>query len=185
MVSVGGRIVAARWQVGRGRLFWSGANLLAHAAHATSVETDYLASQWSWLLGAAAQAPGQLTLTPDWRGNDEVVLPLRPASSPAWVLFKESSLPGWSATLETPSGSQALTISSGELDYMLLRLDRVPAGSRLVFRFGPTWRVHLWWALSATAALLAGAWLLRPRLFTAPAGAVGARITRGWTSEDG
>ncbi|MDQ6742218.1 MAG: hypothetical protein M3Z97_04825 [Candidatus Dormibacteraeota bacterium] len=185
VVSVGGHIVAARWQVGRGRLFWSGANLLAHAAHATSVETDYLASQWRWLLGAAARGLGQLTLTPDWRGNDEVVLPLRPASSPAWVLFKESSLPGWSATLETPSGSQALRISSGELDYMLLRLDRVPAGSRLVLRFGPTWRVHLWWALSATAALLAGAWLLRLRLFTAPAGAVGARITRGRTSEDG
>ena len=185
VVSVGGRVVAARWRMGRGRLFWSGANLLAHAAHATSAETDYLASQWRWLLAAAGPAPAQIALTPVWHGDDEVVLPLRPASNPAWVLFKESSLPGWAATLETPSGSEALSISSGELDYMLLRLDSVPAGSRLVLRFGPTWRVYVWWALSATAALLAGAWLVRPRLLTAPAAALGARLTQGWASEDG
>jgi hypothetical protein len=188
VVSVGGRVVAARWQLGRGRLFWSGANLLAHAQQATSPESDYLASQWRWLLAAGGPVPAQAALSPVWRGDDEVVLPLRPASSPTWVLFKDSALPGWSASLETPSGTESLSLATGELDYMLVRLDHVPAGSRLVLHFGPTWRLYLSWALSAAGALLGCAWLVRPRLLSAPLGALaalGTRITRGWSSEDG
>jgi len=68
---------------------------------------------------------------------------------------------------------------------VLVRLDRVPEGSRLVLRFGPTWRVQLWWALSAVGGVLCGAWLLRPRLLTSPTAALRTRITRGWSSEDG
>jgi hypothetical protein len=193
VVSVGGRVVAARWRLGGGRLFWSGANLLAHAEQASSGQSEqtgsgesaYLASQWRWLLGAAGPASGAAALTPIWQGDDEVTLPLRAASTPAWVLFKASSLPGWSATLETPSGTEAVGLTTGELDYMLVRLDRVPEGSRLVLRFGPTWRVQLWWALSAVGGVLCGAWLLRPRLLTSPAATLRTRITRGWSSEDG
>jgi len=193
VVSVGGRVVAARWRLGRGRLFWSGANLLAHAQQATpghgaqpsSGESAYLASQWRWLLDAAGPAPGAGALTPVWQGDDQVTMPLQPASGPAWVLFKSSSLPGWSATLETPSGARAVELTTGELDYVLVRLDRVPAGSRLVFRFGPTWRVHLWWALSVIGGVLCGAWLLRPQLLASRTAALRTRVTRGWSSEDG
>jgi hypothetical protein len=101
------------------------------------------------------------------------------------VLFKTSALPGWSATLETPSGAQAVGLTTGELDYMLVRLDRIPQGSRLVLRFGPTWRVHLWWALSAIGGMLCGVWLVRPGILATPAAALRSRITRGWWTEDG
>ena len=112
-------------------------------------------------------------------------LPLLPSAGPSWVLFKESFLPGWSATLETPFETHEVAIVGGELDFMMLRLDSVPAGSRLLLAFGPTSRVYLSWALSAAGALLACAWLLRPRPFAALAGAAWALVSRGWTSEDG
>jgi hypothetical protein len=139
-------------------------------AQTSSGESAYLASQWRWLLGTAGPASGATALSPVWQGGDQVMMPLQPASTPAWVLFKASSLPGWSATLETPSGAQPVGLTTGELDYMLVRLDRIPEGSRLVLRFGPTWRVQLWWALSAVGGLLCGAWLLRPRVLTSPGG---------------
>src|SRR2546429_5060099 len=77
------------------------------------------------------------------------------------------------------------------MDFMLVRLDGVPAGAELVFRYGPTWRVRAWWALSLlTLAGLLG-WGVRPAPFEradplgGPARVGAPPPLRGWGGRPG
>ena len=174
VVSVAGRVVVARWTHGSGRVVWSGMNLMAHArSNPASDETQFLANQWSWLLAEPADPP-QVQIAPRWVADDTAELPVSPSSGPVDVLFKESIAPGWSAQLMWPGGAQQVHIASAELDYMLVHLDAVPAGARLVFSYGPTARTMAWWTVSLATAALLLLWLVRPQL----AGAAKRRM--GW-----
>ena len=97
VVSVGGRVVAARWQVGRGRVVWSGMNLIAHDAGAQSTFEDrFVAGQLQWLVGdRSAQAAPSVA----WASDDVARVALSPAPGSVWVMLKESFAPGWSAEL--------------------------------------------------------------------------------------
>jgi hypothetical protein len=166
LVTVGNRVVVARWKRGKGEVVWSGMNLLAHEASAGSTSEDaFVTTQFSWLL--PRQAP-QIDITPSWQGNDEAVLPLPASTEPSLVLFKESLFPGWSARLETAGTSRSVSILDSEMDFMLVRLDSVPVGSRLVFTYGPTPRLEAWWALSALDLAILVLWLIRPDLVRRP-----------------
>jgi len=167
LVSVGGKTVAARWSRGKGTVVWSGMNLIFHAAAAQSPsESRLLATQLAWL-NPSGDAP-QRNLTPRWTGQGQAVVDLQAPAGPTLVLFKESAFPGWSVELQTPSGTRSLGFDSSEMDYMLVRLDSVPAGSRLVFTFGPTLRIYVWWAISALTLAGILAWALRPGLLEVP-----------------
>jgi len=167
LVQVGGRVVVARWEVGRGRVVWSGMNLVAHVGVAKSPDEDaFLARQFAWLLGAStSEAEPASSIAPQWSGNDEATLALEATPSPTAVLFKESMAPGWSAELVWPGGTRPATIEPSEMDFMLVRLDSIPDGARLVFRYGPTLRIEVYWAVSALVALAILAWLGRPGPF--------------------
>jgi hypothetical protein len=174
LVSVGGKTIAARWLRGRGSVVWSGMNLIFHAAFRQSPsENQFLATQLAWLNPAGG--PPQQNLTPTWTGQAQAVVDLQPAAGPSLVLFKESALPGWTVNLQTPSGARSLDFESSEMDYVLVRLDSVPAGSRLVFTFGPTPRIYAWWAISILTLAGVFAWALRPALVQAPLRAVNRR----------
>jgi hypothetical protein len=171
LVTVGGRVVVAREQVGRGRVVWSGMNLIAHAAGAgSSAEDSFVAGLFSWLLGDATSG-AQTDLGVTWLSDDQSRLDLTSRSGPSWVLFKESSAPGWSARLQWPdspgisSGSRSVPILDGELDFMLVRLDSVPPGAQLVFTYGPTLGVYGSWALSALSLAALMTWVVRPNLY--------------------
>jgi hypothetical protein len=182
LVSVGDRVVVARWELGRGRVFWSGMNLIAHAAGADSpTENQFTAEAFAWLLhGGAAQIDSAVT----WIGDDQARLGLSPSTGPAWVLFKESFAPGWSAELQWPdspgvhSGTRSIPLVAGEADFLLARLDSVPPGSTLVFTYGPTAFEEASWVLSL--ATLAGliVWLVRPELIRRPVGVVFGGLSR-------
>ena len=164
LVTVGGRVVAARWSVGRGRVVWSGMNLIAHSEVSKSADEDaFVASQFAWLFQSSAEfaAPAS-ALEPTWVGDDEAHLALEPAAGPTAVLFKESVAPGWSAELRWPGGVRSVNIEPSEMDFMLVRLESVPSGSTLVFHYGPAPRVYLWWSISGLALLLAVLWALAP-----------------------
>jgi hypothetical protein len=171
LVTVGGRVVVARQEVGRGRVVWSGMNLIAHAARAGSpAEDSFVAGLFSWLLaGDSSGLQSDVGVT--WLNDDQARLDLATRSGPTWVLFKESSAPGWSARLQWPdsagvsSGSRDVPILDGELDFMLVRLDSVPPGAQLVFIYGPTLGVYGAWALSALSLVVLMAWVIRPRVF--------------------
>lgn len=160
VVAVGGQVVAARWRVGGGRVFWSGGGLLAHATgDGSAAEAAYLAEQWRWLLQPAA-APDERAVA--WSGTDRLTVGLDAAPGPTWVLVKESMVPGWSAELVTPSGVRPVEIRSGEMDFVLVHLSSVPPGSRLVLTYGPTATIGIAWAVSL--ASLAGllSWIAFP-----------------------
>jgi hypothetical protein len=184
VVRVGSRVVAAGWTRGRGRLFWSGMNLAAHAvAKSSAAEVQFLADRFAWALGLGPASPatdpaasGQARLTPDWPSDERAVLSLQPASGPTWVLFRESDFPEWSATVIDASGRrQAVAIVPSEMDYMLVRLDHVGAGSTLEFDYSPSIWVWASWAVSAGVALLLALWCVRPGLFTAAESALSHR----------
>ena len=179
LVQAGGRVAVARWELGRGRVLWSGMNLIAHSEASKSADEDaFLARQFAWLLGPSSTEFGASAsaVTPQWTGNDEAILPLTASASPAGVLFKESEAPGWSAELTWPGGSRSVGIESAEMDFMLVRLDSIPPGAQLVFRYGPTVRIHVYWTISALVALALLSWLFRPTLYGLAMGWAGPRL---------
>jgi hypothetical protein len=177
LVRVGDRVVAARWDVGRGRVLWTGMNLMAHDAGSASVDEDqFLATQFAWLF--AANAGPQVAIQPTWNGGDQVTLTLQPSTAPSLVLLKESFFPGWSARLVTPSGSSSVDLVGSEMDFMLARLGSVPPGSSLVLTYGPTVFEQASWLVSL--ATLAGliVWLVRPELIRRPVELVFSGLSR-------
>ena len=166
LVKVGDRVVVARWQLGKGRVVWSGMNLLAHDASSGSTDEDqFVTSQLAWLFAPADGPEVQVSLPPTWTGANEVILALQESNTPSLVLLKESLFPGWSARLVTPYGTQSVRLVGGEMDFMVAMLGPVPAGSRLVFTYGPTaLEVASWWlSLAVLAALIL--WIVRPVLY--------------------
>jgi hypothetical protein len=184
LVSVGGRVVVARAELGRGRVVWSGMNLIAHDAGAGSTTEDrFVADLFRWLLGGpTGQVAAQSDQALGWLDGDRAQLELAAAQGPTWVLFKESFAPGWSAELRWPSspgvaaGALEVPITDGELDMMLVRLDSVPPGAQLMFTYGPTASVYGAWVLSGASLLGLFVWVIRPRWF----GHVGSLVGRAW-----
>jgi hypothetical protein len=169
VVTVGGRVVVARATLGLGRVLWSGMNLLAHATDTGSAsEEAMIRAQFDWLLPASAPSASGASpaaaanIAPVWSGNESVTIPLAAASQPTLVLFKESMFPGWSAELVSGGSRQPVAIVDSEYDYMLVRLDSVPAGSSLEFHYSPPWSEVAMWAASAVSLVLILVWLLRP-----------------------
>jgi hypothetical protein len=163
LVRVGGRVVAARWDVGKGRVLWSGMNLMAHDATSGSPREDiFLADQLAWVFAQGSGRSPQISIQPTWTGSDRASLALAPSAGPSLVLFKESLFPGWSATLVTPNGSSTVDLVGSEMDFMLADLATVPSGSQLVFTYGPTTAVYLSWAVSAISLVAMLTWMLRP-----------------------
>ena len=195
LVRVGDRVVAARWDVGKGRVVWSGMNLMAHDATSGSVDEDrFLADQLGWLFTPAAGSSPQVAIQPSWTGSDRVSLALEPSASPSLVLFKESLFPGWTARLVTPNGSSNVDLVGSEMDFMLADLGSVPPGSALVFTYGPTPAVYLSWAVSAVSFVAMLIWMLRPRWWRRVwgpgarwlVGTRGRATSRfGWNEDDG
>jgi hypothetical protein len=188
LVRVGDRVVAARWEAGRGRVMWSGMNLMAHDATSGSADEDrFLAAQFAWLFEPAASAGPQVPIQPEWNGSDQVTLALQPSTGPTLILLKESLFPGWSARLVTQSGSTDVDLVGSEMDFMLAKVGSVPPGSTLVFTFGPTIGVYVSWAI-ATATLGAMlTWLVRPRWFLRLNQGIRERVSArfGWSEEEG
>jgi len=193
LVRVGDRVVAARWDVGRGRVLWSGMNLMAHDATSGSADEDrFLADQLGWLFSPAGAASSQVSLQPSWNGSDQASLALEPSAGPSLVLFKESLFPGWTARLITPSGSSRVDLVGSEMDFMLANLGSVPPGSTLVFTYGPTTAVYLSWALSVLTLVMMSTWALRPRWFgrmSSPGASllagIRARARFDWNEDEG
>ena len=200
LVTVGGRVVVAREQLGRGRVFWSGMNLIAHSGSAGSATEDqFTAAAFAWLLHAGEGA-AQFDSGVKWTADDQARLQLSPSSSQTWVLFKESFAPGWSAELQWPNspgvsaGGRAIPVLDGEADFMLVRLDSIPPGAQLVFTYGPTNVVYLSWAFSSITMAALLLWLIWPRCLrrlTNPASRllVGvrdrARARSRWSEDEG
>jgi hypothetical protein len=170
LVSVGGRVVVARQSLGRGRVIWSGMNLIAHASGAGSAAEDqFTTDAFAWLLHAGEQGSTQSDSMLKWVTDDQARVSLSPSTGPTWVLFKESFAPGWSASLEWPgspgisAGTASVHLLDGEADLILARLDSVPPGAQLVFSYGPTVGVYASWAVSALSLVIMLIWVLRPQ----------------------
>ncbi|HKW59577.1 MAG TPA: hypothetical protein VJR46_07465 [Candidatus Dormibacteraeota bacterium] len=194
MVTVGGRIVVASRRLDRGRIVWSGMNLVAHDAGAGSTTEDaYVASLFAWLAGASG---GQNGVSMTWTSDDALRLRLNRTSAPAWLMVKESFAPGWSAELgrEGSSATTSVPLLDGGLDFIVVRLDGAPAGGTLDLRYGPTAGTYAAWAVSAACLLLMAVWVVRPRWFSLVPSAAGRRLASlrrimarrfRWAEEDG
>ena len=185
LVTVGGRVVVARQELGRGRVLWSGMNLVAHASAAGSATEDqFTAEAFAWLLHQSQQGPAQSDAPISWVTDDQARITLSPSTVPTWVLFKESFAPGWSAELNWPdspgvaAGARTVHVLDGEADLILVRLDSVPPGAHLLFNYGPTIGVYLSWALSTVSLVAMLIWMIRPRLFRRFSGP-SVRLLRG------
>ncbi len=176
LVRSGGSVLAASWQLGRGRVLWSGMNLLAHDAGSGSTDEDqFVTQQLAWLFDDP-QAGAQAAMAPDWTGSGIARLPLQATVGRTLVLFKESLFPGWSARLETPGGSTPVSLVGSEMDFMLASLDSVPPGSTLVFTYGPTVPEQLSWVGSAATLGMLVLWAVRPEVLGRRRRWLGSRI---------
>lgn len=185
LVQVGGRVVVARRSLGRGRVVWSGMNLIAHAeATKSDDELAFLARQFAWLLEppAGAAASTASPVSPRWVSDDEAHIQLSASPAPTAVLFKESMAPGWSAEMRWPGGSSAVTIEPAEMDFMLVRLPSVPAGAELVFHYGPSLRMNGYWVASALTVLVLLVWLGWPRPFVLASVWAGRRLRDAYSA---
>jgi hypothetical protein len=190
VVMVGDRVAVARTTFGSGRVLWSGMNILAHAtASGSASEDEMIRDQFDWLLPPSAApsseaAPSEASsLTPVWSGNEAVTIPLSASIGPALVLFKESEFPGWSADLVAADGSrQPVVIVDSEYDYMLIRLDSIPTGSRLEFAYRPPASEVAAWVASAITLILILVWLARPGAAGTVRGKAGGAVGRAWRS---
>jgi hypothetical protein len=179
LVKVGDRVVVARWQLGAGRVVWSGMNLLAHDASSGSNDEDqFVSAQLSWLFAPAGGAGAQVAIPPIWDGGEHLSLALNESSGPSLVLLKESLFPGWSARLVTPSGSEPVGLVGSEMDFMLATLGPVPAGSKLVFTYGPTPTEVVSWFLAGAFLIALLLWVIRPAVYARGARAAGAARRR-------
>ncbi len=185
LVSVGGRVVVASEQLGRGRVVWSGMNLIAHDAAAQSATEDaFVTGLFAWLFSPTT-APGDAALT--WTSDETAQVQLAAARGATWVMLKESYAPGWSAELTWPGGSRSVPLLDGELDFLVARLDSVPAGSTLTFTYGPTLVGVAGSVVSALGLLLMVIWVVRPRWLVLGAGPLrrlGGAFTRRIVASD-
>jgi len=188
VVTVGGRIVVARTTFGSGRVVWSGMNLLAHATSNVSASEDAMISdQLDWMLpssstsASGASPAAAASLSPVWSGNETATIPLLASTQATLVLFKESEFPGWSAAVVTADGSrQPVDIVDSEYDYMLVRLDSLPNGSRLELTYRPPWSEIAAWVASAVSLVLILVWLARPGAANVLLGGVRGVLSRPW-----
>ena len=188
LVRSGDTILAARWQLGRGRVVWSGMNLIAHdASSGSSDEDQFVASQLAWLYPTSG---AQAAITPQWTGDGQATLQLNQSDQRTLVLFKESLFPGWSARLVTPGGSRPVRLDGSEMDFMLATLDSVPAGSKLVFSYGPTVFEEATWVLSVLWLIALALWLVKPGVYRGglqrvgtAVGRAGRRVAGTWDEE--
>lgn len=164
LVEVGGRVVVASWAVGKGQVLWSGMNLMSHSASSGSAdELHFVTSQLASLFAADAKVTGEQTpIDPVWHGDNQATLALQASAQPSLVLFKESLFPGWSARLVTPTGAQSIDLLGSEMDFMLALVPAVPAGSSLVFTYGPTFQEQASWGLSVLFLIALFTWVWRP-----------------------
>jgi hypothetical protein len=173
LVRVGNRVVVARWQVGAGRVLWSGMNIMAHAAKSASADEDrFLAEQLAWLFRPSSDSTDKTPIAPVWNGGDQVTLALQASAGPSLVMLKESFFPGWTARLVTPTGPIDVDLVGTEMDFMLARLQSVPPGSSLVFTYRPTAFEEASWGLSLLTLAGLIVWVVRPALLRR----VGGRI---------
>ena len=178
LVKVGDRVVVARWELGSGRVLWSGMNLLAHDASSGSADEDqFVSRQLAWLFAPAA-GTNQVAISPVWDGSGHVSLALNQSSGPNLVLLKESLFPGWSAELVTPSGTQPVRLVGSEMDFMLAILGPVPAGSRLVFTYAPTWIEVASWFIAGAFLIALVVWVIRPTVYARGATSLGTARRR-------
>jgi len=166
-------------------------NLIAHletnASSDGGDEMQVVADQFDWLLGGdESGSEPQRPLEVHWQGNDAASVDLAASDVPAAVMFRETLMPGWGVSLVWPGGQRELPILDAGQDFMLVRLDRAPAGSRLVYRFQPPAEVRLGEVLSVLTLLLLLLWLVRPgpfrRAWAAVAMVLHARVNR-WRQE--
>ena len=161
-----------------------------------------ISDQFDWLLppssesSSGASPAGAESIAPVWSGNEAVTIALATSTQPTLVLFKESQFPGWSAELVSASGSrQEVEIVDSEYDYMLMRLDSVPAGSRLELEYRPPWSEVGMWLGSAISLAMMLVWLAAPSvtdgvrrrvgsLWGRAWGSVGSRYAGQWKEED-
>jgi hypothetical protein len=138
-------------------------NLLAHdKSNGTADEEQFVASQLAWLFPSRTS---QVSIQPSWNGDSQASLNLQESAGSTLVLFKESLFPGWSARLVTPTGSRDVSLVGSEMDFMLAMLDSVPAGSTLVFSYGPTMLEQVSWGISVLCVIALIGWLVRPGLY--------------------
>jgi hypothetical protein len=163
-------------------------NLLAHATSNVSASEDAMISdQLDWMLpssstsASGASPAAAASLSPVWSGNETATIPLLASTQPTLVLFKESEFPGWSAAVVTADGSrQPVDIVDSEYDYMLVRLDSLPNGSRLELTYRPPWSEIAAWVASAVSLVLILVWLARPGAANVLLGGVRSALSRPW-----
>jgi hypothetical protein len=162
VLSAGGRPLVVAGNFGRGKVVWSGMNLIGHARYGdpNPEEIRFLGNLVRWLAGVGSgdELPTPIVSRED---PDHVTLSFAAvAGDVTWLYWRESYYPDWHAYVTDASGEHEVPIYRGGPGLMLMpiRADSGVASVRL--EWAPSWAEHGAIFVSALGVLLVAAFFL-------------------------
>ncbi len=141
-------------QYGRGKVVWSGFNLVAHIlANKNDEEIKLLGDLWNYLLPTGSSEGVPLNIS---RDNPDIVKIQSKGSTDqsATLYFRESMYPDWSAKLLSQGMESDLKIYSAGSGFMGMLLPRVSNGDQVILSFKPGFDVTFGKILSILALIV-------------------------------
>jgi len=125
VLAAGGRPLVVAGEYGKGKVVWSGMNLIGHARYGdpNREEILFLGNLIRWLTGgkSAIELPAPIVdrVEPDRVGLSFATVP----GDVTWLYWREAYYPDWHATLTDGSGEREVPIYRGGPGFMLMPVD--------------------------------------------------------------
>ncbi|MCJ7827784.1 hypothetical protein MUP65_01405, partial [Patescibacteria group bacterium] len=132
------QVFMAKGIYGKGKVVWSGMNLLGHALDKeNSAEYQFIGNVFEFLLDSGEFEEGEVLI--NWDDPDRVELTLtKVPSSPAFLYWAETFTPDWKAYLEREGKKEEVKIYPAGPEFRAIPLSNLSAGDKLVMEYSQT-----------------------------------------------
>lgn len=131
-----GKILVAGGNFGKGKIIWSGMNLLAHALDKNSQdEFKFLENIFANLLINKKRSEEFSDFSLSRPTTDEIVVTLKKESPPQILYLREAYFPSWQAKAKISGKTKNLKIQIAGPEFMLVDLPALSVGDQVIFEF--------------------------------------------------
>jgi hypothetical protein len=133
-----GKVLIAARQMGRGRMIWTGMNVIGFAGERKGGETIKMVNGLiTWLVGEGGgdeeENDSAIEINRPW--PDKVEFTFSEDFENTGFTFRESYFPGWQATLISGDERQDLKVYRGGVGFMYVNTPKIEEGDKLVFEY--------------------------------------------------